>query len=325
MTDPETIDRRLALARGASWAPSDAKARVRANLAASGVPGAGSSADAPLGGVKSQAVGNPVSGAREPGGPSATSTPARTGSVTPLTTSVLIGVSFVAGYWLGVHRGEDERAPGAAAPLLAASARATSTPPSLPQTEPEASGTRATRATVDATAFVTPETSAAATNPAATLPEDDRSSRAAAVPKAVAQSSHAPRSVPRPSEAARAAAPRRAALSRLPTPAPDPFGDEVSLLQRAERAIRLGEAPLALSFLDELDRRFPQSTLSEERSAARVLAECALAAPDARRRAELFLRDREASVYSDRVRRLCGLERSTSAERAADGSESPGH
>jgi hypothetical protein len=296
MTDPEAIDRRLAAARNASWAPADAQARIRANLAASGVPEAGSSADAALGGVMGNAMGSRVSGVPMPGSP-ITTTSARTGSVTKLTTGVLVGMSFVAGYWLGVHRASDDLAP------------------------------EASRTTVDPTASATPVAPTAVSSPAATPPEREaRSSRAASVPRALAESLHASRAVPHPPGAPRTAAPAgRAVLSRPPPPTPDPFADELSLLQRAERAIRSGEAPLAMSFLDELDRRFPQSTLSEERSAARVLAECALSAPDARRRAELFLRDREASVYSDRVRRLCELELSTPAARGADGSESPGH
>jgi hypothetical protein len=311
MTDPEAIDRRLAAARSASWAPADAKARVRANLAASGVQGASTNANVALGGATGRAMGSRVPAGGLPGAPSATAT--RTGSVTRLTTSVLVGMGFVVGYWLGVHRAGDAPVGGAAATVVAAGEPAPSEPlRSLPPADDEATGRNEPVATNGASATMTAPSTPSVASPSAASPS-------------AAESSHAPRSGPRP-RAPRAATPVDGAVSpRPPTSNPDPFADELALLQRAERAIRSGEAPLAVSFLDELDRRFPHTTLSEERSAARVLAECALSSPDARPRAELFLRDRETSVYSDRVRRLCGLELSTPAARGADGSQSPGH
>src|SRR5690606_23117475 len=105
---------------------------------------------------------------------------------------------------------------------------------------------------------------------------------------------------------ARASA-RGARLARGAAPA-DPAGEELVLLARAERAIRASEPALALTFLDDLERRFPTSSMIEERRAARLLAGCALSNPGARRRAELFIEERAASVYTDRVRRSCGLE-----------------
>jgi hypothetical protein len=83
------------------------------------------------------------------------------------------------------------------------------------------------------------------------------------------------------------------------------------LLARTERAIRSGEAPLALALLGELDQKFPVPALREEREAARVLAGCvlpgAVADDRARAPAERFIGAHPASVYADRVRESCGL------------------
>jgi hypothetical protein len=85
------------------------------------------------------------------------------------------------------------------------------------------------------------------------------------------------------------------------------------LLQRAERAIRAGEGTLALSLVAELDERHPRTLFGEERSATRVLAVCLLGEPSARARAEAFLEARPTSVYSDRVRKLCGVDRASAS------------
>jgi hypothetical protein len=98
--------------------------------------------------------------------------------------------------------------------------------------------------------------------------------------------------------------------------------DELDLLRRAERAIRAREVSLALSFLDELDRRHPGSSLMEERTAARVLAECTRSPLDARARAERFLALHAGSVYTDRIGRACALGVSGDG---AEGSPARGH
>jgi hypothetical protein len=103
-----------------------------------------------------------------------------------------------------------------------------------------------------------------------------------------------------------------------PRPAPDGesrdrFAAEVALLGRAERAIRGGEAALALALLEQLDREFPSSPLRVERAAARVLARCeASRSGSAAERAAAQSAAREllsqgSSVYAGRVRELCGL------------------
>jgi hypothetical protein len=93
----------------------------------------------------------------------------------------------------------------------------------------------------------------------------------------------------------------------------DTFGAELALLGRAERAIRAGEGALARSFLDELEQKFPASSLREERAAARVLAGCAEvgssagpARQEAQAAATRFL-SHSSSMYADRVRALCEL------------------
>jgi len=83
--------------------------------------------------------------------------------------------------------------------------------------------------------------------------------------------------------------------------------DELALLRRVERALRSGEPALALALLAELDERFPNSSLGEERRASNALAHCQLGDPGAAERAVSFLREHGSSVYADHVRFTCGL------------------
>jgi hypothetical protein len=87
-----------------------------------------------------------------------------------------------------------------------------------------------------------------------------------------------------------------------------PLDAELALLRRVERALRNGDPALALALLAELDDRYPQTRLAEERLAARTIADCRLDHPDAAARARAFLRERPASVYSERVQSACALE-----------------
>jgi hypothetical protein len=88
---------------------------------------------------------------------------------------------------------------------------------------------------------------------------------------------------------------------------PDAFQEELALLARAERAIRAGNAPLARSFIAELEARFPKTALRQERAALLVLAACATGEPAAQKNAREFLGDHERSVYVDRIRSMCEL------------------
>jgi hypothetical protein len=88
----------------------------------------------------------------------------------------------------------------------------------------------------------------------------------------------------------------------------DPIAEELALLRRAERAIRSKNALLAHGLLRELEQRFPKGKLIEERTAARVMANCQQLEPEAARRAgEAYLKQANSGVYRERVRQLCGL------------------
>lgn len=60
----------------------------------------------------------------------------------------------------------------------------------------------------------------------------------------------------------------------------DRLAEEVEILSRAGTALRSGRPSAALKALDEHQRRFPSGVLSQERSAARVQALCALGRTD---------------------------------------------
>jgi hypothetical protein len=283
MTEREAIDRSLALARAARWAPEQAKARVRANLGSN----AGTTGAAP-------AVGLPALATL----PSWT---ARLGSLTKRGTVLWIGAAFAVGYWLGTFRATTSSE--AAAPSTPSTA-------SAPTAQPAPSDAIRAAYAQGAPAALAEAEPAAPAPPVAPRQQATLSARAAR----------------RAAERAPATEPaERARGSHLPGGPRESLADELALLSRSERAIRAGEPVLALALLDELEARHPRSRMSEERSAVRVLAECALSAPAARRRAELFLRDRSASVYSDRVRHMCALDVTTPEPPGADGSALRGH
>jgi hypothetical protein len=90
---------------------------------------------------------------------------------------------------------------------------------------------------------------------------------------------------------------------------PQPFDEELALLQRVERAIRANEYSLALALLTELDERFATTRLEEERRAARLIAECRLDLPGSHQRGEHFLEERPNSVYANRLQMACSTPR----------------
>ncbi len=87
---------------------------------------------------------------------------------------------------------------------------------------------------------------------------------------------------------------------------------ELAMLQRARRALNRDSAAQALGIVTELDERFPNGVLLEERAALRVLALCAVGDLTAARGATArFLERHPGSMYVPRVRAACALEGSS--------------
>lgn len=105
-----------------------------------------------------------------------------------------------------------------------------------------------------------------------------------------------------------AATPRRAQRSATGVPVPEgsSLAVELSMLQRARRALNAHNGRLALGIVQELDERFPKGVLIEERRATRVLSLCMLErTEEARRFAAEFEARHSGSVYAQRVRESC--------------------
>jgi len=88
----------------------------------------------------------------------------------------------------------------------------------------------------------------------------------------------------------------------------DHLAEEVAILSRAGAELHAGRAGAALKALDEHQRKFPGGALTQERSAARVQALCALgrmkeAESELRRLAKMSPR----SPHEARARKACGL------------------
>lgn len=104
------------------------------------------------------------------------------------------------------------------------------------------------------------------------------------------------------------ATPRRGHRSATGAPAPEgsSLAVELSMLQRARRALNAHNGRLALGIVQELDERFPKGVLIEERRATRVLSLCLLErTEEARRFAAEFEARHSGSVYAQRVRESC--------------------
>jgi hypothetical protein len=109
---------------------------------------------------------------------------------------------------------------------------------------------------------------------------------------------------------ATAPAPRRLA-ERIPERGEAPpmaasLEQETALLERAQAALRRGDAQRALSLLAEHTWRFPTGHLSEARDVARILALCQSGhVTQSREQAARFLATRATSPFAARVRASC--------------------
>lgn len=154
-------------------------------------------------------------------------------------------------------------------------------------------------------------TPAAVTPPKAPAAPVSAPSAQPAVPVAL------PRSLP---VAEAAAEPKTAAAPRstggVASNRTDHLAEEVAILSRAGAELHAGRASAALKSLDEHQRKFPGGTLTQERSAARVQALCALgrmkeAESELRRLGKMAPR----SPHEARARKACGLTSDTKTSR----------
>lgn len=146
-----------------------------------------------------------------------------------------------------------------------------------------------------------PELERAASAPTGSLEAaaNDAVAGVASTPRAASEAARGI-DAPRADVAPRAHARRRAEPSSL--------NDELALLRRVERALRNNDPALARALLAELDERFPDSRLGEERAAARRIADCRSAESGASESARAFLREHAASVYRKRIVLACALD-----------------
>jgi len=297
VVDRDELQRDLSLARAGLRAPSAAKLRVRAKLGADHAPAseAGSSAGSP-----SARDGQALARAQR----WLTRRPHLT------TVGVLMLSSFGAGYWLGRSPEASRSGDTAAvhAPLVSAAPAgadaAVGRHPAEPLAAPGRPPSSVSRDVMDPAASTSAVSSMPAASSALEAPASPAASPAAAGEEPAASAGASARPGERRPRAA-----RRSSTS-LGT-ADDRLAAELALLARTERAIRSGEAPLALALLGELDQRFPVPALREEREAARVLAGCVssggVAGAESSAPAERFIGAHPASVYADRIRESCGL------------------
>jgi hypothetical protein len=148
--------------------------------------------------------------------------------------------------------------------------------------------------------------------PAAPVEPASAASNVAAAP-ALPKHAEGP-AAPAASEAAQAAAPAgvpsrpaRPATRGSHAQAGDAdLADEVALIARAQAATNRGQAERALEALREYDRRHPEGALTQERSAARILALCAAGKPaQARAEAERFRARWPGSPQAARIQSSC--------------------
>jgi hypothetical protein len=200
----------------------------------------------------------------------------------------LVGLGFAAGWQ--AKRAHDEPPPLPPAPRMVAQ-----DPMVDPMLMPESSALPADE--VDEAVSAPP-----ASEPVAQLAPPGRASRASGGAEARA---------PRPSTPGASRARRPQAPVRLDDSS---AREELVLLQRAERAVRAGNAALGLALIAELEVGYPRSKLLEERRAVELMAHCAAGATDSRSRSERFLLEQPRSIYAARIKELCSAK-STETQR----------
>ena len=153
-----------------------------------------------------------------------------------------------------------------------------------------------------------PQTPTPAPAPTATLPEPKRESprKSADGARGAAKSARTPEpssAVERPAAAALPSSGDGGEPLEVHTSA---LWQETQLLQRAQRALASGNAQLSQALLDELAAEFPEGVLIEERTAVRILTECALGrVAQARAQARRFEVGFPTSVHAERLRGSC--------------------
>jgi hypothetical protein len=96
--------------------------------------------------------------------------------------------------------------------------------------------------------------------------------------------------------------------SSAPSRSVDSLAQEVLILSRASSELRAGRPAAALKALDEHQRSFPSGVLTQERTAARIQALCALGrTKEARSALERLARTSPNSPHEARARKACGF------------------
>jgi hypothetical protein len=349
MAESDELGRTLALARAALRGPAAMKERLRAELGANPT-----SAPAPTSRSHPSRADTPEVplspaplGAARPEPPAALRAPPAgdigsgwLGAGRRLlsqrfhlaTVTLLVGVGFGAGFWLGRMPSERDGSASAVsatrrtsdsesivgAPLVEADARSATDDGRTNDGAHES--VRSSPAPGSTSSASAPQGPPPREAPSATTPSTTAGAAASGIAASPAKKSSAGAAKPPRSKPA------------AHGEADDALVREVALLERIERAIRGGQASLALVLLDELDQKVPEPALGDERNAARVLAQC-LAAVDGdtsemqsvRSAAQRALEQSPASVYADRIRSSCGLAAEANRRATIEESERAGH
>lgn len=122
------------------------------------------------------------------------------------------------------------------------------------------------------------------------------------VSNAAASTNASPTEVTNPAAPSRHSPPAPSGTNGAPV---DTLEEEVRGMRRIERLLRAQNPLYALALLDDMDRAIPGGHLSEERSAARVIAGCQTDAANAGRQASDFAKRHPVSVYAERIAQAC--------------------